>query len=162
MFSDRPVHEALVTKETFEQVRARLASRGPRSSGRTVRGKHPYALTGMVFHDSCGRRMQGTWNHGRAHYRCRFPAEYALANQLDHPGAVYLREDQLVGPIDEWLAEAYAPERVQHDLRTMGSAPPDREAGIDVESRALAVLEQKLGRYRAALEAGADPSMVAE
>lgn len=46
--------------------------------------------------------MQGTWNHERAHYRCRYPSEYAIANHLDHPPSVYLREDQLTGHLDTW------------------------------------------------------------
>lgn len=37
-----------------------------------------------------------------------------------------------------------------------------RGRGIIARRRALAVLKQKLGRDRAALEAGADPAMVAE
>ena len=40
--------------------------------------------------EACSRRMQGKWNNGRAHYRCRFPNEYAIANKFDHPLAVYL------------------------------------------------------------------------
>jgi site-specific DNA recombinase len=44
--------------------------------------------------------MQGNFNHGLAHYRCRYPTEYALANHVEHPRAVYLRENQ-VGPSPE-------------------------------------------------------------
>ncbi|MDI5965532.1 hypothetical protein [Streptantibioticus silvisoli] len=29
--------------------------------------------------------MQSNRNNGRAHYRYRFPNEYAIANKLDHP-----------------------------------------------------------------------------
>jgi site-specific DNA recombinase len=32
--------------------------------------------------------MQGNFNHGLPHYRCRFPNEYALANHIEHPRAV--------------------------------------------------------------------------
>ena len=45
--------------------------------------------------------MQGTWNHDRAHYRCRFPNEYAIANRIDHPLAVYVREDAVLGPVEQ-------------------------------------------------------------
>jgi hypothetical protein len=34
-------------------------------------------LRGLMFCGEWGRKMQGNWNHGKAHYRCRFPAEYA-------------------------------------------------------------------------------------
>ncbi|WP_280460509.1 recombinase family protein [Nocardia carnea] len=103
VYSDDLAHTPLVGKDDFEHVRLRLASRGPKSSGRVrTRTAHPYAFKGLVIHDLCGRRMQGTWNHDRAHYRCRYPSEYALANNLDHPAAVYLREDHLAEPIDSW------------------------------------------------------------
>ncbi|MEU7876186.1 hypothetical protein [Dactylosporangium sp. NPDC049140] len=44
-----------------------------------------------------------------AYYRCRFPQEYALANAIDHPRNVILREDILVDPLDAWLASAFDP-----------------------------------------------------
>ncbi|MEU0962209.1 hypothetical protein ABZ328_22120 [Micromonospora aurantiaca] len=53
--------------------------------------------------------MQGQYSHGDAYYRCRFPQEYALANQVPHPRNVYLREDALTDPLDSWLASAFAP-----------------------------------------------------
>jgi site-specific DNA recombinase len=37
-----------------------------------------------------GRRMSGKWNNDQAYYLCRFPTEYALANQVSHPKNVYL------------------------------------------------------------------------
>jgi hypothetical protein len=36
---------------------------------------------------------QGHWSHGTAYYRSRYPYEYALANKIDHPSAVVVRED---------------------------------------------------------------------
>jgi len=51
-----------------------------------------------------GERCKGHLNHGRLHYRCRYPSEYALANEVDHPRTVYLREDVVVAPLDRWLA----------------------------------------------------------
>ena len=42
---------------------------------------------------SCKRKMQGHWVNDRAHYRCRYPAEYAASKRLEHPLNVYLRED---------------------------------------------------------------------
>jgi hypothetical protein len=47
--------------------------------------------------------MQGNWNRGRAHYRCRFPNEYAVGNKADHPLTVYVREDAVLDPIDTWF-----------------------------------------------------------
>lgn len=162
VFSDEPAHVALITREIFDQVRLRLASRGPASSGRALsRQRHPYAFRGLITHDACGRRMQGNWNNGRAHYRCRYPAEYALANDIDHPGAVYLREDQLAGPLDEWLAGVFAPDRIEHSLRMLEQTQPDHTPALQEAQRALATHDQKLKQHRAALEAGADPALIA-
>lgn len=163
VYSDHQVHEALISTSDLEQVRLRLASRGPKTSGRvTSRRQHPYEYKGLLFHQSCGRRMQGTWNHDRAHYRCRYPYEYALANQIDHPRSVYLREDQLRGPLDAWLAEIFHPDRIQRSLQMLETVQPDRAPALDAVRWELAALDQKLARHRAALEAGADPALVAE
>ncbi|MFD9908835.1 recombinase family protein, partial [Streptomyces sp. NPDC059063] len=116
IYSEHPAHPPLITGKVFNAVQARLASRGPASSGREVRTRHPYALRGRIFHAQCERRMQGNWTHNRAHYRCRFPTEYALANRLDHPVTVQLREDAVLPPLDHWLAQAFAPDHLAASL----------------------------------------------
>ena len=37
--------------------------------------------------------MQGHWINAAPYYRCRFPAEYALASKISYPRNVYLRQD---------------------------------------------------------------------
>ncbi len=162
VFSDKPAHPALVSREIFDQVRLRLTSRGPTSTGRILnRKQHPYAYRGLIIHEACGRRMQGNWNNGRAHYRCRYPAEYVLANDIDHPGAVYIREDQLSGPLDDWLAGVFAPDRIHDTLHKLEQAQPDHTPALGDARRALAAHDRKLAQYRAALEAGTDPALIA-
>lgn len=151
-----------MSKEAYEQVQLRLRAQGPKSTGRvTVRRRHDYALKGLLFHDVSGRRMQGNWNHGKAHYRCRFPNEYAIGNELDHPLAVYVREDAILDPLDAWLAEVFSPGRVDDSLTMLESAQPDIALAQEDARRVLADCERKLTRHRAALEAGADPALVA-
>ncbi len=164
VFSERPAHEALVSVAEFERANARRATRNAKSTGRvvTARTRHPYAFKGLLIHRACGRRMQGNWNHDRPHYRCRYPNEYALANDLDHPKSVYLREDQLVEPLDAWLAEVFHPDRLRHSLSRLEQVHTDTSPvvpGLRVE---LAHIEKVLAGHRAALEAGADPQIVAE
>ena len=166
VFSDKQVHDALVSKADFELVGARLASRGPKSTGRAVARKvHGYALKGLVFHESCERRMQGTWNHDSPYYRCRFPNEYAIANQIEHGLSVYLREDEVTAPLDKWLAQVFDPVRVEHSLTAMVDTQPDAQRGAAPANaeiqRGLEECRKKLARHRAALEAGADPVLVA-
>ena len=161
MWSDRIAHPPIIDKDTFEQAGRRLASRGPASTGRTVvRTRHSYALTGVLFHAQCGRRMQGSWNNRQAHYRCRFPSEYAIANKLDHPVTVYLRETNILEPLDGWLRRSTCP-AFEHSLTALERAQPDIDARAEAVRRTLDECDRKLARHRAALEAGADPALVA-
>jgi site-specific DNA recombinase len=108
--------------------------------------------------------MQGTWNHGRPHYRCRYPAEYALTEAIDHPKAVYLREEEIVPPLDHWIARVFEPEHLEETCEQLAAAQApsvEDEARLGAVREALVECDARLGRYRAALEAGADPSVVA-
>ena len=159
--SDQPVHDVIITKDTFEQVQARFASRSPRSPRTAVRRTHPYAFKGLVTHETCGRKMQGNWFHGAAFYRCRYPQEYAIANSLEHPTNVFLKEEMLIDPLDRWLTEVFEPDRVEYTLTQLAAAQPDATATSDPLRRSIAECDRKLARHRAALDAGADPAMVA-
>ena len=53
--------------------------------------------------------MQGHWVNDAPYYRCRFPADYALANHVEHPLSVYLREAVIIGEMDDWLVPEFAP-----------------------------------------------------
>lgn len=98
-------HEALVSTDLFEAAQARRKANSRPGTPRTGRRtRHTYLLPGPLRCGLCHRRMQGTWNHGRAHYRCSYPAEYALGGNIDHPKAVYLREDQAAPELDRWIA----------------------------------------------------------
>lgn len=73
--------------------------------------------------------MQGNWIHGAAYYRCRYPNEYAIANQLDHPNAVCLSEDTVVPELDAWLASAFNPTHIEATLRAFDPAQHHPSAG---------------------------------
>jgi site-specific DNA recombinase len=120
----------------------------------------------------CQRRMQGNWNNGQPYYRCRYPCEYALANRVEHPKTVYVRQAEVVPPLDRWLASVFDPQHLEETCETLAEA----QAAILAEAQAatlagetrlaaawrtLAECDEKLGRYRAALEAGTDPAIVA-
>ncbi|MFJ6217138.1 hypothetical protein ACIQGZ_27970 [Streptomyces sp. NPDC092296] len=64
--------------------------------------------------------MQGHWSHDEPYYRCRIPGEYALANRIQHPRNVYLREADVIPPLDAWLARTFAP---HHLAQTIVSSP---------------------------------------
>lgn len=97
-------------------------------------------------------------------YRCRYPSEYALPRRLQHPPTVYLREEQIVPPLDEWISRLFEPERLDETCRALAEArePPLVEDGRDESARrTLADCDARLARYREALEAGTDPTVVA-
>ncbi|MEU5789753.1 recombinase family protein [Micromonospora purpureochromogenes] len=156
-------HEPLIDDATFEQAQALLQRRG-RGSGQHVRRRtrNPYVFRGMIYCAACDRRMQGQYNHGDAYYRCRFPQEYALANQVPHPRNVYLREDALTDPLDTWLASAFAPHRIEQTITAMADAQPlDHPSATSPAAQTIInECDAKLERYRAALDAGADPAVV--
>jgi hypothetical protein len=104
--------------------------------------------------------MQGQRTHGENYYRCRYAVEYALANEVDHPRNVYLRERDLVDSLDAALAEAFAPHRVADTIAAMVDSQDQPDTAGALAGRKLAECDKKLARHRAALEAGADPAIV--
>jgi site-specific DNA recombinase len=145
--SDTPAHPALVDRHVFEEVALRLAARDTTSSRTsTARTRRPYALRGLLTCAACERRMQGTWNHDRAHYRCRFPHEYAIANRIDHPLAAYVREDAVLGPLDEWLAGVLAPDRMRKALAALAEQQTGDDHVVSEAERQLAECDRAIPR----------------
>jgi len=167
--SDRPVHPPLIDGTAFQTVQELLAAAGRRAVDRKPRRTaREYALTGLMFCGVCRRRMQGSWNNGKPHYRCVFPDQYALANKIEHPRSLYVREELVLPPLDAWLAGAFDPRRLPDTLRAMTAGQDldhhaDQVATQAVEkARAqIAEADAKLARYRAALESGTDPALIA-
>lgn len=163
--ASEPTHEALVSQELFEQVRRRLTvSRGTPGQRKARATERPYVLRRLLRCGICERRMHGSWHHGEAYYRCRYPAEYALANRVDHPRTVYVRETAIIPALDGWLASVFDPEHLDATCEALASAQapsPAEEARVAAAQRTLAEAEARLQRYRAALDAGADPSVMA-
>ena len=159
------VHEPLITPEQYEQTQAALALAGKRAGTRKPhRSRHSYVLHGLVHCAACQRRMQGHWANAEPYYRCRYPAEYALANTITQPRNVYLRESAVLPALDAWLAQALSPPHLTVTIEAMADAqdPHDaRDAAQEAARRTLADCDRRLDRYRAALEAGTDPALVA-
>jgi site-specific DNA recombinase len=165
IWSTQPVHQALVSPEDFARVQDLMAAAGRRPVTRKPhRSRHDYVFKGLVWCAACDRRMQGHWANAQAYYRCRYPAEYALANKIDHPANVYLREAVILDPIDTWLAQVFAPPRLAdtlHRLAEVSSHDPALDLEVEAARRSLTECDQRLARYRAALEAGTDPALIA-
>ncbi|MFE9191039.1 recombinase family protein [Micromonospora sp. NPDC007208] len=164
VISKEITHPPIIDEATFEQAQTLLARHrlGLDIPQRQRRARNPYVFRGLNYCAACNRRMQGQYNHGAAYYRCRFPQEYALANDVDHPRNVYLREETLTDPLDTWLATAFHPDQIENTITAMGDAQlADHPSPAITAARAtITECDAKLQRYRAALDAGADPSIV--
>lgn len=166
VWSTEQVHEPLIDEATFQEAQQLLAARG---AGRTTRERHrvrhPYALRGLLHCGRCARRMQGQWNHGEAYYRCRYPQEYALANTIEHPRNIYLAEREVLPALDDWLAQAFAPQHIEATVDALVAAQPSVGVAPAADTAAvgqiIADCDAKLAHYRQALDAGADPTLVA-
>ncbi|MCZ7423790.1 recombinase family protein [Verrucosispora sp. WMMA2121] len=164
--SQEVVHEPLVSDEVFNAARELLGSRAHKpATHKPHRTRHPYVLKSLIYCSVCQRRMQGQHSHGVAYYRCRYPSDYALANRVDHPKNVIMREDRVIGPIDHWIASAFDPSQRDQTIellaRQLGAevrpAIPRQPAAGDI----TAEFDKKIARYRQALDEGASPAVVA-
>ena len=81
IWSEKPVHEQLMDVETFERVQAVATSKGAADERSPRSTPRPYAFLGIVRCGTCGRRMQGTWNNDRSHYRCMLLSQQATKEQ---------------------------------------------------------------------------------
>jgi site-specific DNA recombinase len=164
VWSAEPTHQALVSREVFDQVQARIAARSPTSPRAATTSPRPYALRGRLWCGLCRRRLQGQWVRGEAYYRCRYPTEYAHSAGFEHPINVYLREADLVPKLDAWLNRLVSPANIDATCRRLATAhhqPRDgADAGLRAAQQALADCQRKLARHRAALEAGGDPTVI--
>ena len=124
IYSEQIVHPPIIDDATFAQAQAPAdARRGQHSPHKPHRSKHHYVLRGLLFCGICDRRMQGHWANAAPYYRCRFPTEYGLANHVEHPRNVTLRQDAHPRPLDGWLARSSTP---AHLPDTIDELPPPR------------------------------------
>ncbi|WP_073444774.1 recombinase family protein [Streptomyces yunnanensis] len=167
IWSARPVHEPLISIDTFNRV---LAKRQARSTQRHLERKprpsaHDYALRGLIRCAICHRRMQGTFNNGKPHYRCRYTAKYAKNTALDHPLTIYVREEVILPALDKWIATTFAPGRLTttlHAMRHTQGTPAPATTAITAARRTITACDKRITQYRAALDAGADPRIAME
>jgi DNA invertase Pin-like site-specific DNA recombinase len=162
IFSEKMAHPPIIAKERFEETQAILAGRGSRTGHKPHSRPRPYALRGVLVCGLCDRRMSGNWNNGETYYRCRFPAEYALANKVDHPKTVYLREADLLGQLDQWLAERFAPNSLNATLTQLAAHARDDTASARTGAlqAKIADHDRKISQYRASLDAGGDAAVI--
>jgi site-specific DNA recombinase len=164
VWSSNLAHEPIIDAEVFARAQQIAGAGAHRAARRTSRRKNTYVLRGLLRCATCGARMQGNWSHGRAHYRCRVPAEYALANALDHPPTIYLREDQLLPALDRWIATVFDPDNLDDTIAALHASqgPSHADHARATAARlAIADADDKIDRLVAAIEAGSPADLVA-
>jgi site-specific DNA recombinase len=164
IWSPTQAHQPLIDMATYQAAQHQPPHDQQMPLQRTPRRTlRPYILRGRLWCGICQRRMEGAWNHDRAHYRCRYPSEYALTNTIQHPRTVYLREAAILPSLDRWLARLFDDQHLDGTCQTLAAATePDTAstAAAEAAQRILRDCDQRLARYRAALDAGADPELV--
>jgi site-specific DNA recombinase len=165
LFSQHVAHPAIIGKEDFELAQATLAGRGSKTQHRPHARPRAYALRGVLHCGLCGRRMTGKWNNNRTYYLCRFPAEYALANRVSHPKNVYLKESDVLGHVDDWLEELFAPDCIDATVSQLTEQAaqledPAAQARAEAARSRVADCDAQLSRYRACIDAGGDTAVI--
>ncbi|HEX5268492.1 MAG TPA: recombinase zinc beta ribbon domain-containing protein [Acidimicrobiales bacterium] len=150
--------EALVDAEVAERVAARFR----RTPGRTKRrdAQHPYLLRGLLYCGLCGRKLQGQARPARTQgrptrvlYRCPLRSQRSLPADVDHPRAVYVREDSIVTKLDAWLAEIVTPEA----LAAAQVSPPEATAHDAAITAAIADCDLRIERLMQSVEQASMP-----
>jgi len=97
--------------------------------------------------------MQGHWINQAPYYRCRYPTEYALANNIPHPRNIYLRQDTFETDVHRWLASLFIPDHLNHTIDQMmaGQHAATDTTAADAATTKIADANLTLARYRAAL-----------
>ncbi|MEV7624081.1 recombinase family protein [Actinoplanes sp. NPDC089786] len=170
VWSKAESHEPLITTETYERAQQTIKKRGTRGeSGKAPRHtSHPYLFRGLICCGLCGRKMVGNPNHGRLYYRCTASRDFARQHKISHPPALYLREDTLTDPIDRFLRDELTGRTLADNLRQVADAEyraalaaHDATGEIEKLRQTIADTEVKIDRYRATLDAGGDPALIA-
>ena len=108
--------------------------------------------------------MEGTFAHDTARYRSRYPAEYALANKIDHPRSVYVKEDVIVSHLDIWIATLFDQANLDSTCQALemaGSGDDEAESRAEATRRKIADCDHRLAQYRKTLDARVDAALVA-
>ncbi len=165
VWSEQPAHQPLVTRDTFDTARRLIASRTrPQQTRKPRATPRPYPLRGRLRCGLCQRCMQGHWVHQQAYYRCRHPAQYALATSMRHPKSVNLREADLLPRLDEWIGTLFDPANLDATCAQLATATNSDDTNTPEIVKAHHVIRDcdlALRRYRATLEQGANPETVA-
>lgn len=166
VWSPEPVHEPLVSLDTYIQVQQISGHRFGSRSGAGANVKHPhtkrsYLLRTYLFCELCGRRMFGKTRHQHSYYVCAPKKGYAPEG---HPtgGTFFVREDILLDRISEFLSHhvfgAYRRSLLDAHIRSLDlTAHQEHEQRVTALRRSITETETKIKRTIRNLELVDDP-----
>jgi hypothetical protein len=145
-----------------------LAARGLLASSQRGERKprasaHAYPLRGLLFCSICGRRMEGAFrsnrnsSDGRILYRCVIKQNRAVSVLPEHPSSLYVREDAILGPLDDWIASMTSAQALESHQPPAGQSP----AVAELEPQ-LRDLDRRIEALVTAIEVSADVPQLAE
>jgi site-specific DNA recombinase len=169
-WSRTEAHTPLISTDLYKRAQQTIKARGTHSAtGKAPRHTgRPYLFRGLITCGLCDRKMVGNPNHGRLYYRCTASRDFVRQHQISHPPALYLREDVIIDPIDRFLRDELTGGTLTDNLRRVADAryraalaAHDTIGEIDKLRQAIADADEKISRYRATLDAGGDPTLIA-
>jgi site-specific DNA recombinase len=160
-----PKHPPMLSPALARVLLRVLRKAAARSAPQELRARRAsnrrYLLRGLVRCGLCGRRMEGSWNNGRAHYRCQLTTRADIDAQ-HHPRSIYVREDKIVTAVDGWLGTLFEPDLREQTIDQLHDAAqdPNQTAARQAARAAITHCDERLTKYRSALEAGVDATVV--
>ncbi|MFC5830366.1 recombinase family protein [Nonomuraea insulae] len=151
VWSPRPTHEPLVTKEVYQKAARIAQSRqgSPVTTNPTRQPKtwHTYALRAFVVCDACGRRMQGNPKKKNLYYVCK-PDKREHEDRRDwyarHPKSVWVREDHLLDHLQEFFANrVFGAERLRALRARLADDAPKQESAVQRAKRQILDVEKR-------------------
>jgi site-specific DNA recombinase len=166
-------HEAIVSRELFDQVEERALRNHRHASLKTPktyvqragrRNGRLYPLRGRIHCGICGRRMEGSHQKGANWYRCQYVYRrgIAAADAAGHPRVLGIREEIVLEPLFDFLGRRlFGPDRLRllHDELAASLVESDdgHTEQLATVARHLAEIDQAIRRQTLRLEEHDDP-----
>ncbi len=112
--------------------------------------------------------MEGSVNHGRIYYRCKASRDFVRQHGIAHPAVLYLRQESITEPVDRFLGQELGEANLTDTLHRIADA--SHRAALAQHQQhdeapklrdAIDDCDVKIARYRATLDGGGDPVLVA-
>ncbi len=151
--SKEQTHEPLITQQQWDAAEAIFTGQRRSPATRPHVDGRKYVLVGLVRCGACGRRMEGSWNNGRAHYRCQVRRDDPV-DRGEHPRTVYLKEETILPHVDAWVTELFDDDHLDHTAQLLAAAsePDADEIARRKEMRdRITKLDTEIDAYRTIL-----------